>query len=442
MVYSKDKIMKRTNNNIKILHITRTDKYAAGSIVFDCFEAFKSKGYDTKLLSKYCKSFGDGSIISYYNSFQWLFIYLMERIKGKIIRIFKKVTKKETDPKYYFQSRDEIKDYIKGKKILKKINFIPDIIIFYFIDGFINAKTIYELYSLTNAKIYFYMMDSALLTGGCHYFWDCIGYQTGCNDCPAIRLDKRKSKKIFDFKEKYYNKMNINILVGTEWQYIRVKKSLIFKNKPTYKIFQPINSKLFFPTDKKQNKDFLKIPKSKKTIFFGSVSLSAERKGLKYLLDALEIIHDNYPNFNENIFLLIAGNNIDDIKDKLIFPYKYFGYINDNEYLSKIYQTADIFVCPSIEDAGPMMINQSIMCGTPVVAFDTGAAMDLVQNGKTGFKAEIKDSKSLANCIVKILEMSDNEYNNMSDYCRKFALENYSFDGFVKNFENIFFDSK
>ena len=50
----------------------------------------------------------------------------------------------------------------------------------------------------------------------------------------------------------------------------------------------------------------------------------------------------------------------------------------------------------SIEDSGPMMINESIMCGTPVVCFDMGVARDLVHTGRTGYRAALRDSSDLA----------------------------------------------
>ena len=47
-----------------------------------------------------------------------------------------------------------------------------------------------------------------------------------------------------------------------------------------------------------------------------------------------------------------------------------------------------MFLNPSTDDAGPSMVNQSIMCGTPVVSFNLGTAVDVIENGISGFKTD------------------------------------------------------
>jgi glycosyltransferase involved in cell wall biosynthesis len=50
-----------------------------------------------------------------------------------------------------------------------------------------------------------------------------------------------------------------------------------------------------------------------------------------------------------------------------------------------------------------MMIPESMLCGTPVVAFDTGGAPDLIRPGGTGYLARYKDSGDLAEGICRLL---------------------------------------
>ena len=79
------------------------------------------------------------------------------------------------------------------------------------------------------------------------------------------------------------------------------------------------------------------------------------------------------------------------------------GLIRDNASLALVYQAADIFVCPSVEDAGPMMIPEAMLCGVPVVAFNTGGAPDLIETMKTGYLAAYKDSFDLAQGMYNLL---------------------------------------
>ena len=93
------------------------------------------------------------------------------------------------------------------------------------------------------------------------------------------------------------------------------------------------------------------------------------------------------------------------------------------EALVNAYGVADVFLCSSIEDNGPMMINEALMCGTPVVCFKVGIGNDLVSK-KTGYLSKKFDSEDLAHGLMQVL--FDSDLQKMSQYCRDFALSHYS----------------
>jgi glycosyltransferase involved in cell wall biosynthesis len=107
------------------------------------------------------------------------------------------------------------------------------------------------------------------------------------------------------------------------------------------------------------------------------------------------------------VLLLIAGHNSQDLKHKLPFPVHDLGHLSEEARLATAYRAADVFVCPSVEDAGPMMIPEAMLCGTPVVAFNTGGAPDLVVTGKTGFLAQLGDTAHLARGLLQVLASPD-----------------------------------
>ena len=75
----------------------------------------------------------------------------------------------------------------------------------------------------------------------------------------------------------------------------------------------------------------------------------------------------------------------------------------------KVFKMCDLFVSTSIEDSGPLMVNQAIAMGTPVAAFGIGVAEDLVKDGKTGAKAELFDCDTLSDKIIELLK-SDRDF--------------------------------
>lgn len=121
--------------------------------------------------------------------------------------------------------------------------------------------------------------------------------------------------------------------------------------------------------------------------------------------------------------IVTAGRNDFPVELELVFEHRHIGFLDGDAILATCFQAADIYVNPSIEDSGPMMINESILCGTPVVAFEMGVAVDLVHNFKTGYRAHLKDENDMANGLYKILEMDNEAYSAMRAYCRNYGLE-------------------
>lgn len=68
---------------------------------------------------------------------------------------------------------------------------------------------------------------------------------------------------------------------------------------------------------------------------------------------------------------------------------------------------------------------EALACVTPVVAFNTGGIPDLVKHKLTGYLAEYKSSKSLAQGIEWILDhLTDDTFiDSMKEYTRTYLSE-------------------
>ena len=137
--------------------------------------------------------------------------------------------------------------------------------------------------------------------------------------------------------------------------------------------------------------------------------------------------------------LAVAGNSKElEPGHTPLFPVTRLGYLQGDALLASAYVASDLFVCPSVEESGPMMINESIMCGTPVVSFDMGVAPDLVHSGKTGYRAELKSSADLARGIRQVLDLPPEEARRMSEACREIGLRLCHPTIQVESFLNLF----
>lgn len=86
------------------------------------------------------------------------------------------------------------------------------------------------------------------------------------------------------------------------------------------------------------------------------------------------------------------------------------GAVASNE-LCGLYNACDIFVMPNYIGPNPWDVEgfgivflEAAACGKPVIAGDSGGAVDAVERGSTGILVAERDEKSLASAIINLLE--------------------------------------
>jgi glycosyltransferase involved in cell wall biosynthesis len=62
------------------------------------------------------------------------------------------------------------------------------------------------------------------------------------------------------------------------------------------------------------------------------------------------------------------------------------------------------------------------MCGTPVISFNTGVALDLIDDYKTGIKVELKNTDAFAGAIQWMYSLNEDERIKISGQCRTKAM--------------------
>lgn len=121
-----------------------------------------------------------------------------------------------------------------------------------------------------------------------------------------------------------------------------------------------------------------------------------ESKGVWQLLDALQMLKVNgvifHCSFVGGTSRFISAEKFEaevtarDLKVNVDYLGLQYG---DDKW--SVYQNADIFVLPSMDDCLPLTIIEAMMCRLPVVCSDVGAIPDLVEDGVTGFVVSSED---------------------------------------------------
>jgi glycosyltransferase involved in cell wall biosynthesis len=181
-----------------------------------------------------------------------------------------------------------------------------------------------------------------------------------------------------------------------------------------------------------------------------SVGRLIDWKGTVYLIEAMPGVLRHFP----ETLLLIAGTGPE--KESLVrrvrelgleSRVKFLGVVDTRELIS-LYQSADVFILPSISKNGKtealgVVLLEAMASGCPVIGSNVGGIPDIILDGNNGFLVPEKRPDLLAEKIVRIL--SDNKLqekfrkNGLMHVEKLFSWEKISadfsrvFDGILKN---------
>lgn len=320
-------------------------------------------------------------------------------------------------------------EFFPIERLISVLPFKPDAIIVHWVAYYLTTRMMRRLNEILGAPLYWYMMDMAPLTGGCHYAFDCEGYMHNCGRCPQISNSvgdfdvsrRQMQKKLNDLRD-----VDITPVVPSSWLKRQAEASTMFGGRSVKLIMLGVDANIFKPIPQVEARITLGLPVAGKIVFFGAHNINEERKGIRYLIEALNILHEKLSDnkiLKESIIVVTAGLSAS--MDELFIPFKHIhiGFLKGEECLAAAYQAADVFVNASIEDSGPMMINESILCGTPVVAFDMGVSPDLVHTGRTGYRAKLRDAHDMARGLQILFELDTAAALSMRIACRELGLK-------------------
>lgn len=335
---------------------------------------------------------------------------------------------------YYFQNQN-ISLAAGTDLVAEATRFRPDLIVVHSISNFLSFADIRDLQLRTGARIVWNPLDMGLITGGCHYSWQCERYRRGCGNCPALPLRPPHdfSAATIRAKAAALNDMDHVLVAASSTLRRQAEESLLFAGAAMRTVHIGIDEAAFPWIERADARARLGIGHAGPVLFIGAQKLSDRRKGIGLFLDAMAAF-GAAAGGGDRPLLLVAGAARGLTRlDRTGFEVHRLGYVSSEE-LALAYAAADLFICPSIEDSGPMMVNESLMAGTPVVAFRIGVVPDLVIPGVTGVIAEEMSAAGLANAVAEALRWIADRPDRIRRACRDLARSQCSLDMQVRAF--------
>jgi glycosyltransferase involved in cell wall biosynthesis len=181
----------------------------------------------------------------------------------------------------------------------------------------------------------------------------------------------------------------------------------------------------------------------KNILFVGRL---VERKGVKYLIEALELVNKNL-----DASLTIVGDGSE--KQNLEALVKEKGLENKVLFTGKVtmaqleecYRKCDLFVLPAVTDAKGdteglgVVLLEAMSYRKPVVASAVGGIIDIVKGGENGIMVPEKDSERLSEAILQVLQ-KPKLAKRFGEAGFKFVNDNFSWGKIVNDIRKLYED--
>ena len=307
-----------------------------------------------------------------------------------------------------------------GKELLQ----LPphDVINVQFSEGFVDLPSLLHQIPTTTPLV-FTLHEMSMFTGGCSYAYSCRAFENKCGHCPQLGMWHTKDLSHHSWLRKHEgyaqrNPSNVHFAADSHWLAAEASRSGLLKGHDISTIHYGIDTTIFRPLDSASCKEMLGIPLDRPVIAFAAVSVADKRKGISGLIEAIQ-------QMEEKPFLLTWGASFPPELEQL--PHLHLGSIDSEHILATVYNAADLFVIPSVEEAFGQTALESLACGRPVVGSDVGGIPDMVRGGRTGLLVEPSNAVALAKVLDQMLQDRVMR-EQMGVNARELVLNQFSFE--------------
>ena len=255
--------------------------------------------------------------------------------------------------------------------------------------NFFNLSDLIAL-SRMNKKIFVTLHDQRFFTGGCHYSYECRGFQNSCKRCPQARIVGRRviDRHLSDNAHHKSQISRFKFISPSTWLSGLAKESQLLSEVTMRVIFNPVPNDFYTAFGGNDEKKLI-------TLGFCSADLNNPYKGLNILSEAFHIISMTNPDRKFQLNLIGLGKLISFPKNVSVTQIRVSSQTEIAKELSKL----DFLVVPSTADNAPSVISEALMCGIPVLGSSTGGIPEMLNNGN-GMTFTTENAEDLARKIL------------------------------------------
>ena len=156
---------------------------------------------------------------------------------------------------------------------------------------------------------------------------------------------------------------------------------------------------------------FHAVPREKRPVpTVGLLYNTFSLKGCHTSLKALEQVASVLPSLR----LVCFGAEQPGLRLRLP-PYAEFHYQPPQDTLRDLYAQCDVWVCGSNVEGFHLPPLEAMACRCPVVSTRVGGPMDIIEDGVNGHLVDVKDVDALADRVLRVLRLPQEEWRQLSD---------------------------
>ncbi len=291
-------------------------------------------------------------------------------------------------------------------------DFGPHLIHLHNLHGYyLNIKLLFDFLRQSGVPVVWTLHDLWPLTGRCAspQAAECEAYKRGCDGCPTLctypaAIADRSGLNFRQKSEIFAGVPRLHLATMSRWLADYPANSSL-KDYPLHIIPNGVDIKTFSPTSD--------VPAEAKSVLAVAAKWTAE-KGYDEMLRLRSVLPADYK-------ITMVGVSAAQRRALARVGISGVEKTDSPEALARLYRQASVMVSLSHADNFPTVLLESLACGTPVVAYDTGACAEIVGPG-CGFVVPKGDVKAAAK---KVIEICTKGKATLSADCRERAVSRY-----------------
>ena len=317
---------------------------------------------------------------------------------------------------------------VSTRRLIKFIEkFQPDVIHLHELHAyFVNIKPLIKYIKSKKIKVVWTFHCEYMYTGKCGHAYDCLNFQNGCGNCPAVReypksLFFDRTRKMLKDKKNLLIDMDFTIVTPSQWLADRVRLSFL-KDKEIRVIHNGIDTEnVFYPRDVQDLRKKLGLH-DKKVVLSVAPNIMDERKGGAIILKLSEKL-------KELQFVLVGSDETKRYNENVLMIKR----TKDQDESAKWYSLADLFLICSKRENFPTTCLEALACGTPIVGIDEGGTKETASEPYgLFFKADSLDK--MIDGIKQQISKHKNK-QNISLYGRELYSQQTMYNNYQKIYE-------